>query len=228
MIGIMPTWCTYYSGAVDVWPEELLDINIISGEYRRRPFFAYPMPNGHFRQFADIQEWYQYVKSFRLVPGKIVLPYLDAFDEALRALFMTYLFGEFCKMGEMKAFATLEGALLTAYAHKMCKEAKNGRHRCAGLGETLKWAEENDGLRPGLFDVSKLQRSPSALNVIRDRQMHGYLFEETLPWGGLFELIKETIEYAYRNHPPYDIHNQRHVYGNQFANIEGNSGSPLW
>lgn len=36
--------------------------------------------------------------------------------------------------------------------------------------------------------------------------MHGYLLEETLPWGGLFESVKATIEFAYKDSPPYDVH----------------------
>ena len=36
--------------------------------------------------------------------------------------------------------------------------------------------------------------------------MHGYLLEETLPWGGLFESVKAAIEFAYRDSPPYDVH----------------------
>ena len=227
MIEGLPTWYAYYVGAIDEWPAELLDIGCIDANHHTRQFW-YPMGTGSIHCFPDVHQWYHYVKNLRLAPGRITIPYLDAFDGALRALFMTYLFAEFCKMGEMKAFATLEGALLTAYAHKMCKDSKKGRHSCAGLGEALKWAENNDGLRPGLFDLSKLQRSPSALNVIRDRQMHGYLLEESMPWGGLFETVKETIEYAYRNHPPYDIHNQRQIYGRWPTNFEGESGHSLW
>ena len=217
MIEAPATWCMYYRGITPP-PNELLDINILSDEYKKRPYFAYPMSNGSLRQFASVYEWYGYVKSLRIQPGRVLLAYMDAFDEALRILFMAYALPEFAKSGEMKAFATLEGALLVAYEHKMC-ETRKGQHRCAGLGKTLEWAERYDALRPGRVDLSKA--SHHALNVIRDKQMHGRLLEETLPWGGLFEMVKETIEYAYRNHRQYDIHRERLAYGSSLMQMTG-------
>lgn len=198
------TWCMY-SRSFTPLPDELLDINIIGEDYRERPYFAYPMVRGRVRQFGSIHEWYDYVKSLRLQPKQIFLPYVDAFDEALRALFMTYVLPEFCKMAEMKAFATLEGALLAAYEHKMCKNGE-GEHRCAMLAKILEWTNKNDDLPVEWYKRDRSKRSRNDLNVIRNKQMHGEIFEETLPWAGLFEVIKETIEYAYRNHPKYDIH----------------------
>ena len=122
MIKPPATWCMYYRGMTPP-PEPLLDINIVSDEYKERPYFAYPMPKGALRQFGTIYEWYDYVKSLRIQPGRVLLAYVDAFDEALRALFMTYVLPEFCKLGEMKALTTLEGALLAAYEHKPKKSS---------------------------------------------------------------------------------------------------------
>jgi hypothetical protein len=166
------------------------------------------MASGLIRRFGSIHEWYDYVKSLRLQPKQVSLPYVDAFDESLRALFMAYALPEFCKMGEMKALATLEGALLAAYEHKMCT-AKAGDHRCATLAPILEWANKNDGLPAEWFKRDPPNKSRSDLSVIRNKQMHGEMLQETLPWAGLFEVVKETIEYAYRNHLPYDIHELR-------------------
>lgn len=205
---IPATWCMYCLSRTPP-PDELLDINIIGEEYRQRPNFAYPMERGNIRLFGSIHEWYDYVKSLRLQPKQVFLPYVDGFDEGLRALFMTYVLPEFCKMGEMRALATLEGALLAAYEHKMCK-TKAGEHHCATLAPILRWANKNDGLPAEWFKRDPSNRSPNDLDVIRNKQMHGEVLQETtLPWAGLFEVIKETIEYAYRNHPPYDIHEMR-------------------
>ncbi|MHB8181435.1 MAG: hypothetical protein ACYDC7_02420 [Acidithiobacillus ferrivorans] len=215
------TWCTYYAGFVEQPPDELLDIGFLNEEYRSRPFY-YPMAKGNIRGFPTVEQWYDYVQSLRIRPHQVPLPYLDAFDEALRALFMTYLLPEFCKMAEMKALSTLEGALKEAYHHQMCKQtagktkSKAGEsstgsvHRCAALADCLEWAEQHDGLEPNLFDKSIGQRRPEALNVIRDKQMHGKL-EEMFPWGGLFEVSKSTLEYAFRNWSTYDIHQLRAV-----------------
>lgn len=207
MIAPPATWCMYYRGITPP-PEPLLDINIISEEYKKRPYFAYPLPKGALRKFDTIHEWYDYVKSLRIQPGQVLLAYVDAFDEALRALFMTYVLPEFCKLGEMKALTVLEGALLAAYEHKMCA-TKDGEHRCAMLWKILDWAAKEKGLPVEWFKQNSSRKSRSDLNVIRNKQMHGYLLEETLPWGGLFESVKRTIEFAYKDCAPYDIHKER-------------------
>lgn len=223
MIAPPTTWCMYFRGAT-LPPEPLLDINIISEKYHRRPYFAYPMLSGQLRPFAGVKDWYDYVQSLRIQPGRVLLPYIDAFDEALRALFMTYALPEFCKLGEMKALATLEQALLSIYEHKMCKVTKTGKHRCAGLGDILEWAKENDGLPSEFFESDPGRASRSDLNVIRNKQMHGCLLEETLPWGGLFESVKRVIEFAYRECAPYDVHKNRLAYGNGLVDT---ASSPL-
>lgn len=222
MIPMPTTWCMYYRGITPA-PEELLDINIIADKYKRRPYFAYPMPGGQLRRFAGIREWYGYVTSLRIQPERVFLAYVDAFDEALRALFMTYALPEFSKFGEMKALATLEGALLAVYEHKMCRETKTGKHRCAGLGDILGWAKKHKGLPSEFFECDPARSSRSDLNVIRIKQMHGYLLEETLPWGGLFESVRRVIEFAYRECAPYDVHKDRLVYGNGLVEAANSS-----
>ena len=202
------SWCTYTSGGCAA-PVELLDYGFIKETYRYRNF-AYPMAQGQIRGFT-LEEWYVYVSSLRISPGKVRLPFVDSFDEALRSLFMTYLFGEFSKLAEMKALATLEGSLKDAYSHQMCQEKKNKKtgvswHDCASLSKCLQWAIEHDGLPEGLLDDSVGSRRTNALNVIRDNQMHGKLIIETMPWGGIFEAIKGVIEHAFRNHDAYDVH----------------------
>jgi hypothetical protein len=191
-------------------PDALLDLNMVSTEYQRRPYFAYPTSPEGLRQFRDMPSWYGYVTSLRIQPGHVLLPYIDAFDEALRALCMTYLLPEFSKFGEMKALATLEGALLCRGDHAMCKRTKSGKHRCAGLKDILSWMNEHDVLPPEFFESRSGRAISDALTDIRNRQMHGYLLEETLPWAGLFESVKVAIEFAYKDSSPYDVH-QLHV-----------------
>ena len=207
MIAPPATWCAFaFCGSTP--PEKLLDINVISPEYQRRPYFAYPTSAG-LRQFEDLASWYVYVTSLRIQPGHVLLPYIDAFDEALRALFMTYLLPEFSKFGEMKALATLEVALLTRSEHKICTETKAGKHRCAGLRELFSWSKEHKILPSEFFESGSGRACCDELTDIRNRQMHGYLLEETLPWGGLFESVKAAIEFAYKDSPPYDVHELR-------------------
>lgn len=208
MYELSGTWCTYYAGFAQNPPSDLLDLGWFTPESLSRDF-NYPEEMAQLRHFSDMRAWYDYVQSLRIPPGNVVLLYLDAFDEALRALAMTYFSPGFCKLAESKALSTLEDALKMAYNHRMCISKQNPQEhkKCAGLGETLKWVEHNDVLFEGLADNSKGSRRPNALNVIRDRLMHGNQ-QEMFPWGGLFKIVKEVIEHAFRNHEPYDIHSR--------------------
>lgn len=207
------TWCTYYAGFAQNPPRDLLNLGWFTPESLSRGF-NYPDEVAQFRHFPDMRAWCDFLQSLRILPGKVVPPYLDSFDEALRALAMTYFLPEFCKLAESKALSTLEDALKMAYNHRMCTFKQNSQEhkKCAGLGETLKWLEHNDVLIEGLADNSKGSRRPNALNVIRDRLMHGSQ-QEMFPWGGLFKIVKEVIEHAFRNHEPYDIHCRPNVLG---------------
>lgn len=218
MTPLSATWLLYVTGGADEPPEELLDTGFICPEYRSHSF-AYPMDYGELREFPTIEGWYAYVQSLRIYPKQVAIPYVDAFDEALRALFMSYLFPEFCKLGEMKALAVLEGTLKEAYRHKMCERVvkpkapattttTEHKPQCVSLDECLEWAVLNDNLDSRFVDKTIGRRRPEALNVIRDKQAHGRL-DEMFPWGGLFEVIKETIEYAFRSWNTYDIHQLR-------------------
>ena len=231
MNALSTTWLSYTAGLSEVPADELLDRSFLNPEYADGEF-RYPMANGQLKIFASAKEWYEYVRGLRIYPTQVTLPYVDAFDEALRALFMAYLFPEFTKMAEMKALATLEGALKEAYRHKMCERVRKPKvpgsppvvehqQRCAELAVCLEWAVNNDGLEARLVDRTIGWRRPEALNVIRDKQMHGR-FEEMLPWGGLFEVIKETIEYAFRYWSTYDIHELR---ANRVS-LRMNAGNP--
>lgn len=119
-------------GLAPVWPEELLNVSVIDKSYHERGF-SYPTPAGPFRHFLNIHEWYDYVKSLRLAPGRIPPAYLAAFDVALRALFMAYMYADFCKLGEMKALAVLEDAVKNAYVQaneKRSTQLRGVRHHC--------------------------------------------------------------------------------------------------
>ncbi len=209
-------------------PEQLFDIDIINDKYRKCAYL-HQMPDSTLRQFDTIDKWYDYVKTLRIQPGQVLLPYVDAFDIALRALVMAYVLPEFCKLGEMKALATLEQALLGAYKHQMC-QTKKDKHCCAKLFEILGWATKNHGLPVEWYRYVELPESrsksprrscPSDLTAIRNRQMHGQHYQETLPWAGLFEFVKKIIEFAYKDSPPYDLERERLLFMNATTNDSG-------
>ncbi len=203
------TWCRYYAGVCENPPDDLLDLGWFTDAIRYR-VFSYPDRQGQPRMFPVMKSWYDYVQSLSLVPGKIPLPQIDAFDDALRALFMAYFTSGFCKLAETKALTALEDALKVAYRHDVCYRdpTTNEHKKCAGLGTILEKLEKKDPFYAGMADNTKGDRRFNAINVIRDKQTHGRQ-GEVMPWGGLFERVKETIEHAFESWGQYDVHQMR-------------------
>lgn len=199
------TWCRYYGGFTQSPPDRLIELDWFRPEVVGM-IFCYPDTKGQLKQFSGLEDWHNYVLTLRLKPSKIPLPHIDSFDDALRALVMSYFFSGLSKVAESKALSALEDALKVAYQHKMCTTDKQtGEHKChLGLGGILNWLAQQDEFYKDMADTEKGHRRQNALNVIRDKQMHGNQ-SEVMPWGGLFEKVKQTIEHAFHNWAIYDL-----------------------
>ena len=118
------------------------------------------------------------------------------------------------KAGELVALTTLELALQDCYGNKVEKKDKS-------FNGLLQFMVEKDGLTDeqipmcvksggtavrGLYETEvarKKRRStavgpPMTLAEIRNSLAHGYPFDG-FPWGGLLELVRDLIAYAYRH-----------------------------
>jgi hypothetical protein len=128
------------------------------------------------------------------------------FERALKLRLMAWIDFDLIKVGEMAALATLELALKDRYGHRIKKNAR-GEMRFADL---LRFMVQGDDLTEANFPMSRRYggtivpvltgtQRPS-LADIRNSSAHGDPFDG-LPWAGLLELVRDLIEYAYRDWP---------------------------
>jgi len=181
-----------------------LDESLISGAGRQGPMvLPWPVlgnPSG-FLTFSDTSQWREFCVGLGL---RFQIPYIVAakLRRAQKLYFLGWLDFDFIKAGELMALATLELALRDRYGDKV--KDRRGRMSFAAL---LKYV-----LVDGLTDdkVPMLQRCGGtivgllngdrvpSLAQIRNRQAHGDPFDG-LPVSGLLELVRDLVEYAYRD-----------------------------
>jgi hypothetical protein len=164
----------------------------------------WPVPGnpGGFVSFANFAEWRTFVMNLALretIPGIVIAK----FERAQKLHILAWIDFDLIKACELVALTALELALTDRYGPKA--KAKYGNTAFAHL---LRYMPEHDGLtddkvpvirRCGgtVVDLLTSKREPS-LADIRNDSAHGYPFDG-LPWAGLLELVRDLIEYAYRD-----------------------------
>lgn len=190
----------------------LLDINLVNPSLHER-CFTYPGDFGPGRAnvpvmtFHHISGWRDYLLTLQIDDPRVPKIHVDAYHAALRALLLAWVEPAVIKPAELQALRSLEGALRGVYfqpmyERKLARNPKLTREDFGnklGLGQLLDHMTDHDGLPVTLHSKSKRDRG-SALDTIRNALAHGDPFNN-LPWGGLFESVREVIVHAYRNHP---------------------------
>lgn len=184
--------------------DELLDIALLQGVRREGPLtLVWPVagnPAG-ILFFSEAAEWRTFVQSLGLPRG---IPQIVAakFRRAQMLYFLSWLYSDLIKAGELVALATLELALNDRYGAKV---KKRGAYR--SFAELLAFMIQ-DGLTDDKIPMVKRSGGSAigfvngnvkpSLAEIRNRQAHGDPFDG-LPYGGLLELVRDLIQYAYRD-----------------------------
>jgi hypothetical protein len=181
----------------------------------------WPSPGnpGGFISFSTVTEWRRFILRLSLhsaIPEFVS----DRYHRAQRAYFWAWVHFDFIKFGELAACASLELALRERYAFKI---RRTGRVK---FPELLKYLVEKDGLsddklpivqkysgavvvnlyepdearkvREGTPRKALVPEPPMTLVEVRNRAAHADPFD-TAPWGGLLEVVRDLIEYAYRD-----------------------------
>ncbi len=181
-----------------------LDIALL-GALRREPPLALPWPvpgnPGGFIEFSAPAEWRAFVASLGLAAG---IPEIVAakFRRAQMLYFLAWLYNDVIKAGELMALATLELALNDRYGAKV---KRRGAYRA--FSDLLAYMIQ-DGLTDDKIPMIKRcggsaigfvngEVKPSFADI-RNKQAHGDPFDG-FPVGGLLELVRDLIEYAYRD-----------------------------
>jgi hypothetical protein len=164
----------------------------------------WPMPGnpGNLSSFRSFAEWQEFLLRFSL-NDNVPLIVAAKFERAQKLYLLTWIEFDLIKAGELLALSALELALRDRYGDKVRRS--NGAIHFADL---LKYMPEHDELtddklpiirRCGGSVVTLLTgaRRPSLANI-RNEMAHGDPFDG-LPWAGLIELVRDLIEYAYRD-----------------------------
>ena len=168
----------------------------------------WPMPGalGGFVSFETFGEWLRLVETLGLgdhVPQIVAAKYI----RAQKLLLLSWIDYDLVKAAELVAMTALELALHDRYATRV--KAAYGR---VNLAHLLRFMPEHDGLTDDKVAMNRRcgggtviglltgARSPS-LAEIRNDGAHGYPFDG-FPQSGLIELVRDLIEYAYRDMRP--------------------------
>lgn len=186
---------------------ELLDV--VAAVAERSPgqrLLPWPMPCnlGTFVSFAGFAEWQAFWLRFSLRDG-IPLIVTAKFDRAHKLHLLGWIDFDLIKAGELVALTTLELALKDRYGDKV--KDKGGNISFAHL---LRYLVERDGLTDDKVPMNRRCGPPAtvvgrltgavrpSLAEIRNDLAHGYPFDGW-PQAGLLELVRDLIEYAYRD-----------------------------
>lgn len=160
------------------------------------PWAAARNPGG-FLSFSNASDWFRFVEGLALPPG-IPDIVVSKYHRAQKLYLLGWIDVDLIKAGELVAFTALELALVNQYGKKR-------------LDHLLKHMVKADGLtdqkiplivKHGGTAVTRLTgEAKPTLAEIRNSLAHGDPFDG-LPWGSLLELIRDLIEYAYRDRIP--------------------------
>ena len=166
--------------------------------------------------FTTLDQWRQFVEGFELNP-LVPMIVLDKYRRAQNLYWLGWIDGDCIKAGELAALVALELALMDRYGDKAERPRKD---RPPSLNALLTYMVEADGLTneclpifqrnggnviPNLYETAASRKSrkgtlaapPMTLVERRNRAAHGDPFDTT-PSAGLIELVRDLIEYAYR------------------------------
>ena len=187
----------------------LLDIDLVNPVHHGRSFiffgsFGPGRSNESFMQFDHISKWRDYLLTLQVNNTRVPGIHAAAYHCALRILLLAWVEPAVIQSAEMQALRSLEGALCGVYFQRLYEEERVRKPKLKqeafkpGLSRYLKFMSEHDGLPVALHSKSGRGQG-SALDKIRNALAHGDPFNN-LPWGGVFESVRDVIVHAYRNH----------------------------
>lgn len=189
-----------------MYESEHLDLKLIAGLTREDPLLLpWPLdgiPAG-FMQFHTPQQWQCFVAGLGL-PAFIPEIVSAKFRRAQMLYFLSWLYGDLIKAGELVALTALELALRDCYGNKV-----RGRRGQQPEFATLLRYLQRDGLTDDQIPMAR-RSNGSPIDFITGKKQpsladrrndlaHGDPFD-AFPCAGLLELVRDLIVYAYRNH----------------------------
>lgn len=178
------------------------------------PWPALGKPAG-FRSFETFSEWCDVVLDLSVSEA---IPRVTAqkYERAQRLFLLAWIDADLIKAGELAALVALELAVKDRYGHKAPKPAKKSKKKkifelrveTAPFADLLKFMVDCDGLTDDQIPMIRRYGGTAkgfltgelrpSLADRRNSAAHGDPFDSS-PVGGLLELIRDLIDYAYRD-----------------------------
>jgi hypothetical protein len=183
--------------------DELLRALAAAGDRPANPLhIVWPVPGNPAGviECSTFSDWHGFVRRLGLqqvTPDIVRLK----FERAQKLYLLAWLDFDLIKAGELAALISLELGLMDRYGDKLSKRKKS-------FANLLRYMVDQDGLTDA--QIPMIQRcggtavgfltgdNEPSLNKMRNGPAHGDPFDG-FPIGGLLELVRDLIEYAYRN-----------------------------
>jgi hypothetical protein len=186
-------------------PETLQNVALAAERVPGPRLLPWPMPGrlDAMISFSTYAEWQAFFLRLELAPG-IPMIVTAKYDRALKLHLLAWIDFDIIKAGEIVALSTLELTLKDRYGNKVKDKRGN-----ISFDRLLRYMVEGDDLtddrlpmqrRCGLGSIVKRltgEVKPSLANL-RNDLAHGYPFDG-LPSSGLLEVVRDLIDYAYRD-----------------------------
>jgi hypothetical protein len=175
-------------------------------------------PGPVYLTFSDLAKWRVFIAEFDLDP---LVPQMmwEKYRRAQKLYYLGWIDGDCIKAGELAALVALELALIDRYgASDQAKRPRNGGRPM--LASLITYMVEEDGLTDdqlpifhrygggsiirNLYETCDERKARGSnlppMNLVerRNRGAHGDPFDN-MPAAGLIEVVRDLIEYAYRN-----------------------------
>jgi hypothetical protein len=212
-----------------VLPSDYLDFIAAARQDAEPFRVPWPMPGNpaSFPAIATFAEWRSFVLQFSLHPT-LPLVVSAKFERAQKLYILAWIDFDLIKAAELMALTALELALTDRYAGKEIGRRRNLINKKAeeekrdvtkgakwwadnpSFADLLKYTVDHDGLTEDLIPMNRRCGPPSkvlgmvtgetspSLWDIRNDLAHGVPLNES-PWAGLLELVRDLINYAYRD-----------------------------
>jgi hypothetical protein len=176
-------------------------------------------PGPLYLSFSNLADWRRFIEEFDLNP---LVPQMmwEKYRRAQKLYYLGWIDGDCIKAGELAALVALELALIDRYgAPGQAQRPRNGGPPM--LASLITYMVEEDGLADDRLPIfhkygggsivrnlyeTKAERKARGKNALppmnlverRNRAAYGDPFD-TMPAAGLIEVVRDLIEYAYRD-----------------------------
>ena len=174
---------------------ERLNLDLITKAGHGHLTLPWPSGSGMFTAFEDFAAWRRYIDAADL-DARTPLIVAESFHRAQKLYLLGWIDLDTVSAGELAALISLEMALRDRYGKKDFSNLL--RHMVERDGLSDNDLAQRTGIKRPVVAIVRGEIKPT-LSERRNGMAHGSAFR-SLPLAGLLELVRDLIEYAYRQY----------------------------